>query len=214
MAGPLTRQRSRRTANACWTMRSRTGSLQRWFAKLSCVATCRRITSPSMGRCCRRGRRTRPTPRPLIPKPCCSASPIRKSNNAAAELSYMGHLLIENRSALVVDADLTQATGFAERDCATDMLRRLPKRARRRTVAGDKNDDTKDFVADVRGLGFTPPNRPPAPPSRGGVWATGPNITESRSTEPANQTRSTPPRPADPEFPHPARARQANAFSR
>ncbi|MFN3256396.1 MAG: IS5 family transposase [Ilumatobacter sp.] len=81
---------------------------------------------------------------------------FRKSNNAAAELSYMGHLLIENRSALIVDADLTQATGFAERDCATDMLRRLPKRARRRTVAGDKNYDTKDFVADVRGLGFTP----------------------------------------------------------
>ncbi len=81
---------------------------------------------------------------------------FRKSNNAAAELSYMGHLLIENRSALIVDADLTAATGFAERDCATDMLRRLPKRARRRTVAGDKNYDTKDFVADVRGLGFTP----------------------------------------------------------
>ena len=81
---------------------------------------------------------------------------FRKSNNAAAELSYMGHLLIENRSALIVDADLTAANGFAERDCATDMLRRLPKRARRRTVAGDKNYDTKDFVADVRGLGFTP----------------------------------------------------------
>ncbi len=81
---------------------------------------------------------------------------FRKSNNAAVELSYMGHLLIEKRSALIVDADLTQATGFAERARATDMLRRLPKRARRRTVAGDKNYDTKDFVADVRSLGFTP----------------------------------------------------------
>jgi transposase len=81
---------------------------------------------------------------------------FRKSNNAAAELSYMGHLLIENRSALIVDADLTQATGYAERDCATDMLARLPATKRRRTVAGDKNYDTKDFVADVRGLGFTP----------------------------------------------------------
>ena len=36
------------------------------------------------------------------------------------------------------------------------MLARLPTRKRRRTVAGDKNYDTKDFVADVRGLGFTP----------------------------------------------------------
>lgn len=81
---------------------------------------------------------------------------FRKSNNAAAELSYMGHLLIENRCGLIVDAELTQATGFAERDCATTMLGRLPSKKRRRTVAGDKNYDTKDFVGDVRGLGFTP----------------------------------------------------------
>ncbi len=81
---------------------------------------------------------------------------FRKSSHTAAELSYMGHLLIENRTALIVDADLTWATGFAERDCATDMLARLPKTKRRRTVAADKNYDTKDFVADARGLGFTP----------------------------------------------------------
>ena len=36
------------------------------------------------------------------------------------------------------------------------MLRRLPKSRRRRTVAGDKNYDTKGFVADVRAAGFTP----------------------------------------------------------
>ena len=81
---------------------------------------------------------------------------FRKSNNTAAELSYMGHLLIENRSALIVDAELTQATGYAERDCATRMLARLPAAKRRRTVAGDKGYDTKDFVAGVRKLGFTP----------------------------------------------------------
>jgi len=81
---------------------------------------------------------------------------FRKSSNTAAELSYMGHLLIENRSGLIVDAELTQATGFAERDCATAMVGRLPKRRRRRTIAADKNYDTKGFVADVRALGFTP----------------------------------------------------------
>jgi len=80
----------------------------------------------------------------------------RKSNNTAAQLCYAGHLLIEHRSALIVDADLTAATGFAERDCAADMLRRLPKSRRRRTVAGDKNYDTKGFVAEVRAAGFTP----------------------------------------------------------
>ncbi len=81
---------------------------------------------------------------------------FRKSNNTAAELSYMGHLLIENRTALIVDAELTQATGYAERDCAAVMLGRLPVRKRRRTVAADKNYDTKGFVADVGQLGFTP----------------------------------------------------------
>ncbi len=80
----------------------------------------------------------------------------RKSNNTAAELSYMGHLLIEHRSGLIVDADLTQATGFAERACAIDMLARLPARKRQRTVAADKNYDTKQFVADAREQGFTP----------------------------------------------------------
>ncbi len=79
-----------------------------------------------------------------------------KSNNTAAELSYMGHLLIENRSALIVDADLTQATGYAQRDCAADMLGRGPASKRRRTVAADKNSDNKGFVATARRLGFTP----------------------------------------------------------
>ena len=36
---------------------------------------------------------------------------FRKSNNAAAELSYMGHLLIENRCGLIVDAELTKRRG-------------------------------------------------------------------------------------------------------
>jgi transposase len=80
----------------------------------------------------------------------------RKSNNTAAQLCYAGHLLIEHRSALIIDAELTTATGFAERECAAEMLKRLPKRERRRTVAGDKNYDTKGFVADVRSAGFTP----------------------------------------------------------
>ena len=80
----------------------------------------------------------------------------RKSNNTAATLCYAGHLLIEHRNGLITDADLTKATGYAERDCAKTMLARLPKRKRRRTVAGDKNYDTKAFVADVRAAGFTP----------------------------------------------------------
>src|SRR5580765_691036 len=80
----------------------------------------------------------------------------RKSNNTPATLCYSGHLLMENRSALIVDAELTFADGYAERATAVEMLARLPTTARRRTVAGDKGYDTRGFVTDVRGLGFTP----------------------------------------------------------
>ena len=43
----------------------------------------------------------------------------RKSNNTAATLCFAGHLLMENRSALIVDAELTIADGDAERATAT-----------------------------------------------------------------------------------------------
>ena len=80
----------------------------------------------------------------------------RKSHNTAATLCYSGHLLMETRSALIVDAELTFADGYAERATALEMLGRLPKSARRRTVAADKAYDTKGFVAEARALGFTP----------------------------------------------------------
>jgi len=80
----------------------------------------------------------------------------RKSMNTAARLCYSGHLLMENRNALIVDAELTGATGYAERDTAAAMLGRLPKWKRRRTVGADKGYDTAGFVAEVRDLGFTP----------------------------------------------------------
>lgn len=80
----------------------------------------------------------------------------RKSNGTPARLCYAGHLLMENRNALIVDAELTQADGYAERATAIELLGRLPKRARGRTVAADKGYDTRAFVADCRGLGVTP----------------------------------------------------------
>jgi len=63
---------------------------------------------------------------------------------------------MEHRNALIVDAELTAATGYAERDAAVEMLTRLPAARRRRTVAGDKGYDTAAFVAQTRDLGFTP----------------------------------------------------------
>jgi transposase len=80
----------------------------------------------------------------------------RKSAAAPAKLCFMGHALMEHRSALIVDMELTHADGYAERDAAIDMLDRLPARTRRRTVAADKAYDTSDFIARTRQRGFTP----------------------------------------------------------
>lgn len=81
---------------------------------------------------------------------------FRKSRNTAATLCFAGHTLMENRNGLLVDMELTQADGYCERAAAMTMLKRLPKRARRRTVAADKAYDTAGFVADTRAAGFTP----------------------------------------------------------
>ena len=81
---------------------------------------------------------------------------LAKKGGTAAKLSYAGHLLMDNREALIVDMELTQATGRAERETAVAMLRRLPNRRQRRTVGADKGYDTHDYVDDCRSLGFTP----------------------------------------------------------
>jgi transposase len=79
---------------------------------------------------------------------------FRKGNAQPAKLSFMGHLLTENRHGLVVDVELTPADGYAERHAALTMLRR---RSRRRvTVGADKGYDSADFVAALRAEGITP----------------------------------------------------------
>ncbi|MEV8469056.1 transposase, partial [Fluviibacterium sp. DFM31] len=45
---------------------------------------------------------------------------FRKSPGTGAVLCFMGHSLMENRSGLIVQADLTQADGHAERRAAID----------------------------------------------------------------------------------------------
>lgn len=79
-----------------------------------------------------------------------------KSPGQAAKLSFAGHVLMENRNGLVVDVDLTQANGRAEREAAMRMLGRVRRGRRRGTVAGDKGFDTAEFVGGVRELGFIP----------------------------------------------------------
>jgi transposase len=80
---------------------------------------------------------------------------FRKGPGQAAKLAFMGHVLMENRSCLVVDARLTLATGTAEREAALDMVGTVPGR-RRITLGADKGYDAASFVAALRGLNVTP----------------------------------------------------------
>ena len=79
----------------------------------------------------------------------------RKSGGHEAKLAYCGNVIIENRHGLVVDTELLQCNGTAERDAAMLMAERLPGEARV-TLAADKGYDTKDFVQEMRGMNVTP----------------------------------------------------------
>ena len=80
---------------------------------------------------------------------------FKKARGQAAKLCHMGHILIENRNGLVVDAILTHATGTAEREAALTMLGRMEGH-HRITLGADKNYDTAAFVAALREMDVTP----------------------------------------------------------
>jgi transposase len=80
---------------------------------------------------------------------------MRKGMGKEAKLSYSGNLLVENRSGLIVDSRVWEASGIAERYAALEMLQDLPG-SKRVTVAGDKGFDTADFVAECRNIWVTP----------------------------------------------------------
>ena len=79
----------------------------------------------------------------------------RKGEGKESKLSYTGNLLVENRNGLIVDAEVFQANGTAERDAALIMLEKVPG-TQPITVGGDKGFDTRDFVKECRNLRVTP----------------------------------------------------------
>jgi len=90
---------------------------------------------------------------------CSSTDPearlARKGTGKEAKLCFAGHVLMENRTGLVVDVTVTRATGTAERDTALDMIEKVPG-SRRITVGADKGYDTRDFVVACREMNVTP----------------------------------------------------------
>ena len=86
----------------------------------------------------------------------------RKGNGQEARLGYLGHVMMENRNGLIVDAMVTQADGTAERDAGLIMAYRRWRKNRRRgprapiSVGADKAYDTRDFVKTLRDMGIRP----------------------------------------------------------
>ena len=82
---------------------------------------------------------------------------MRKGLGKEAKLVFMGHALMENRHGLLVDFQVTHATGTAERDIVPALLDEVKERHfKPTTLGGDKGYDTRDCVADLRERRVTP----------------------------------------------------------
>jgi hypothetical protein len=78
----------------------------------------------------------------------------KKAPGQQAKLAFLGHVLTENRNGLVVNTRLTQATGYAEREAALEMVADLDRT--QVTVGMDRGFDTRDLVAGMRERKATP----------------------------------------------------------
>jgi transposase len=76
----------------------------------------------------------------------------RKGPGMEAKLCFIGHALMENRSALIVDTCLTSADGHAERIAALAMIEPRADRPKAISVGADKAYDAEDFVNELRSM--------------------------------------------------------------
>ncbi len=87
---------------------------------------------------------------------------FRKGNGQSSRLCFMGHALMENRNGLIVDCELTKASGTAEREAALTMIKRSRKTANRVvrkprvTLGADKGYDVESFVTALKAKNVTP----------------------------------------------------------
>jgi transposase len=82
----------------------------------------------------------------------------RKSNGSEAKLSYLGHVMVENRNGLIVEAMVTAADGKAEADAALLMAqhRQAQRPGGRITLGADKAYDQGELVRTLREMEVTP----------------------------------------------------------
>src|SRR6266850_5883134 len=80
----------------------------------------------------------------------------RKARGHEAKLAYLGHVVIENRNALVVGCEVTEALGqHMEREAAARLMADVPRKLRA-TVGADRAYDTSGLVVAMRQQGVTP----------------------------------------------------------
>lgn len=80
----------------------------------------------------------------------------RKSKGKETKLSFMGHVLMENRFGLAVSASVTEANGTAEREAAFEMVEEVKAPSKRITLGGDKGYDVADDIEKWREKNVTP----------------------------------------------------------
>lgn len=83
----------------------------------------------------------------------------RKGDGQEARLSYLAHLLTEDRCGLAVGGRVSLASGDAERTAALELVRRRGRERRRRrriTLGMHKAYDAAELVAALRAEGVTP----------------------------------------------------------
>lgn len=78
-----------------------------------------------------------------------------KSKGAAAKLSYMGHVAMENRNGLAMAADVTTASYHAEHEAAVTMMEEIGGE-NRKTLGADKHYDNNAFCEKLRKMNITP----------------------------------------------------------
>jgi transposase len=86
-------------------------------------------------------------------------SRLYRKGKTASELRYMGHTLTDNRHGLVVNAMVTRADGFAEREAAKAMINDARQFAEPRaevTLGADKGYDAAEFIEELERLKVTP----------------------------------------------------------
>lgn len=79
----------------------------------------------------------------------------RKSKGQTAKLSYMGHVLMENRNGLAVGVDATIAGYYAEHYAALAMIEKLDTKGKK-TLGADKHYDNDEFCTELRKRNVTP----------------------------------------------------------